>query len=173
MKKLLTLLITIIIFMLIHEGTHGLVALLFDEYKTFKVNWYGPEVIFKTPVFERSGIKWGLISGISNLLTLAVGYTAFIKRKQIAGLGNSYFRLIGYWFIFVFLLFDPVNLSILPFIFNGDVGGIAEGFGIDRYLVQGIFFSVLFLNRELIVRKVFPVFGVKTDHPLFQPLPWL
>lgn len=71
---------------------------------------------------------------------------------------------------FLFLFIDAFNLSIGPFLYGGDIGGIAVGFGLNRYLIQVIFLFILLLNRELIVQKLFPAYGVKSSHPLFQPL---
>ena len=77
MRKYLTFILAVIIFAIIHEGTHALIAMAFDEYQAFQVHPYGLEVIFKTPVAEREGIKWGFISGMSNVVTLLLGYLMF------------------------------------------------------------------------------------------------
>jgi hypothetical protein len=42
------------------------------------------------------------------------------------------------------------------------------GFGINQYLVQIVFFVIFLLNRELIMQKLLPVYGIKTKHPLFR-----
>ena len=61
--------------MVIHEGIHAVVALLYGEYHSIVIHWYGPQVIFVTPVVERiPDIKWFAISGISNFATLLAGY---------------------------------------------------------------------------------------------------
>jgi len=164
----LALILAIIIVTIIHEGTHALVAILFNEYQTFQVHPYGLEVIFKTHVAERKGIKWGLISGMSNMVTLLLGYFMFLFRVKIARLQNSFRSIMGYWLIVLFLLMDALNLSVGPLIYGGDIKGIAVGFGINQYLVQIIFLVILLLNRELIVQKLFPLYGIKTTHPLFR-----
>jgi hypothetical protein len=48
--------------------------MVFDEYRSMRIHPYGPEVIYKTPVAEREGIKWGFISGTSNVSILFFGY---------------------------------------------------------------------------------------------------
>lgn len=170
MKKYLPLLTAIILFAVIHEGAHAAVAYLLDEYAAFRVHFYGFEVIYKTPVAEREGIVWVYVAGISNVLTLTIGYVFFILRKVLVWIPNRFFNRLCYWVIFVFMLFDPFNLSIIPFFFGGDIGGIAHGLGINRYLIQSIFFAVLLINRELIIHKLFPLYGIKTKHLLFQPI---
>ena len=169
MRKYLTFILAIIIFAIIHEGTHALIAMAFDEYQAFQVHPYGLEVIFKTPVAEREGIKWGFISGMSNVVTLLLGYLMFLFRVKIARLRGSLLCALGYWLIMLFLLLDALNLSIGPFIYGGDIGGIVVGFGINQHLIQIVFFVILLLNRELIAQKLLPIYGIKTKHLLFRP----
>lgn len=90
-------------------------------------------------------------------------------RAKIAGLQNAFLRSLGYWLSILFLLVDAFNLSIGPFIYGGDIGGIIAGFGINRYLVQIVFFVFFLLKRELIAQKLLPSYGIKTRHPLFRP----
>jgi len=171
MKKYFTFFLALIIFCLVHEGTHALIATAFGEYQAFHVRPYGLEVEFKTPVTEREGIKWGFISGTSNVFTIILGYLMFLARNSATNLRSPFLRKLSYWLTFFFLLIDPLNLSVGPFIYGGDIGGIVAGLGINRYVVQGIFFMIFLFNRELIVQTLFHVYGVKTRHPLFQP--WL
>ncbi len=169
MKKYLTLILAVIIFAIIHEGTHAIIAMAFEEYQTFQVHPYGLEVIFKTPVTERKGIKWGFISGMSNVVTLLFGYLMFSLRAKITRLQSSSLSALGYWLIILFLLLDPLNLSIGPFLYGGDIGGIVVGFSINQYLIQIIFFVIFLLNREIIAQELLPAYGIKTRHPLFRP----
>lgn len=168
MRKYLYLFLSLIIFAIIHEGTHALIAVAFDEYKTFVIHPYGLEVIFKTPVAEREDIKWGFISGMSNWATLLLGYLLFLFRTKMKTLQNPIINDLAYWMIVIFMLTDAFNLSIGPLIYGGDINGIVEGFGINRYVIQSIFFIIFLSNREIIVQKLFPLYGIKTKHPLFQ-----
>jgi len=154
----------------IHEGTHALVALLFDEYQVFHLVPLGFEVVYKTPVEMRDGISWGWIAGMSNLLTLMIGYVLFLIRKQLKSSGIKWLRWIYFYSVIVFMLSDPFNLSLGPFIYGGDIGGIEVGFGIHRYVIQAVFFIVLLVNRELIIRIFLPENNVHTKHILLQPL---
>lgn len=170
LKRFIPLILVIVFFVFIHEGTHAVVAALFDEYKRFNIHAFGFEVVFKTPVPEREGIKWFFISGSSNVITLAIGYVLFFNRDKISRINNPFLNELGYWLIFAFMIFDAVNLSIIPFIFGGDIGGIAAGLGINRYIIQITFLVILLINRELIIHNLFPLYKVKTKHPLFRPL---
>ena len=155
--------------MLIHEGSHAFIALLFNEYDTIKIHWYGPEVLFVTPVSERtSGIKWFFISGFSNLITLLFGYVLFTFKVRIKNLKFSSLRSILYYVTIVFLLFDAVNLSVGPFFYEGDINGISTGLKIKPWIIQILFGTILIFNRELIV-KFMRQFGIQANNILFKP----
>jgi hypothetical protein len=168
MHKYLYLVLALIMFVIIHEGTHALFAVAFDEYQAFVIHPYGMEVIFKTPIVGREGIKWGFISGMSNAVTLLLGYILFLFRTKIKTVRNRIVNGLAYWMIVVFMLADAFNLSIGPFIYGGDINGIVKGFRINRYVIQSIFFIIVLVNRELIAQKLLPLYGIKTRHPLFK-----
>jgi len=168
MKNWLYFVTALILYMLIHEGLHAYIALLFNEYDVIKIHWYGPEVLFVTPVAERtSEIKWFIISGFSNLVTLLTGYLLFIMKRKIINLKLPTLRSILYYVTIVFLLFDAVNLSIGPFLYGGDVNGISAGLKIKPWIIQILFGSILLVNRELIV-KFMNCFGIRSSNMLFK-----
>ena len=169
MRKFLILILIILFYLVIHEGIHITVAAAFNEFETVRWNVIGPEVIFSTPVAQREGFKWALISGVSNIVTLMIGYILLVKAETF-GKHQSIF-LKGYFYFLTILLMvaDPLNLSIGPFFYGGDVNGIAEGLNIHRYWLQSIFLVIVFLNRELIVRILLPAYNVETQHFLFRP----
>lgn len=169
MKKYLTLILAAVIFAIVHEGLHAMIANVYGEYAGFRVKPYGLEVIYKTPVEGRTGVHWGFISGASNITTVLLGYLLFAFKNRLAKHQNDFIRGMSYWLIICLLFLDPLNLSIGPLLYGGDANGIATGFGINRWVVQGIFTIVFFFNRELVAQKVIPSFGVKTSHPLFRP----
>jgi hypothetical protein len=154
MKKWFYFLIAIILYMIVHEYFHCLMSVLFDEYDKIKIHWYGPETIYNTPVEERiPGIKWFLISGLSNFFTLAIGYLTFLLRSKIIYhfQEDILVKNLLYSVTVVFLLFDAVNLSIGPIIYGGDIYGIATGLNIKPWIIQIFFGIVLLINRELVV----------------------
>lgn len=168
MKNWLYFIIAFMLYMLIHEGFHAYIALLFNEYEAIIIHWYGPEVLYVTPVAERtSGIEWFIISGCSNLVTLLTGYLLLIMKRKIINLKLPSLRSILYYVTIVFLLFDAVNLSIGPFIYGGDVSGISAGLNIKPWIIQVIFGSILLINRELII-KFMDSFGILTRNILFK-----
>ncbi|MEW6508278.1 MAG: hypothetical protein AB1432_11085 [Bacteroidota bacterium] len=159
-----------IIFSIIHEGSHAILASIFNEYSSFKILPYGFEVTYKTLVVDRSGLKWAVISGIPNLITLFIGYILFLNRKSFLN-SRSEIKYLLLYIVILFMIGDPFNLSIGPFIWGGDIFGITTGLSINQFVVQAIFFIILIINRELIAQKLLPDFSIKTKHILLRK--WL
>lgn len=57
MRKLLIFGLAVIVFAGLHEGLHAMAAAAYGEYRAFHVRPFGLEVVFKTPVAERQGIR--------------------------------------------------------------------------------------------------------------------
>ena len=170
MKKWLVFMLALLTYVALHEGTHALAAeMVGEELRAFHVRPLGFEVIFQTPTDERTGIQWAFISGTSNALTLLLGYSLLMLSEKFNRLQRSFLKAGLFYITLFLLLIDAFNLSIGPFIYGGDANGIAVGLGVNRYLIQALFFLVLLANRELVVQKLFPVYHVQQKHPLFKP----
>lgn len=154
-------------FSLIHEGGHAILASILNEYSSFKILPYGFEVTYKTLVEDRVGLKWAVISGIPNLITLFVGYILFLNRKSFLHLKSEIKYLLLY-VVILLMIGDPFNLSIGPFLWGGDIFGIIAGLNINQFVVQAIFLSILLINRELIAQKLLTEFTIKTKHILLR-----
>ncbi len=169
MKRWLVFLLACGIFAFLHEGTHALVAQMYGEYQAFHVRPIGLEVVYNTPVEQRQGIQWAAISGASNLVTLLLGYGLLALRHRIAGGQSGLLRMTTYYLTLILLLGDAFNLSLGPFLYGGDVYGVAEGLNLHPWAIQAVFFGVLLLNRELVAQELLPAYGVHTQHPLLKP----
>jgi magnesium-transporting ATPase (P-type) len=169
MRNLITFLLALLIFSIIHEGAHILTAMALDEYKAFDIKFYGLEVSFKTPEEERNGFTWALISGTSNIITIALGYCLFAIRHRFVISRSLFFASLGYWLSILFLTIDPLNLSIGALLYGGDATGIAIGLNLNRWLIQGVFLIIFLVNREIVAQRLIPDFGISTVHPLFRP----
>jgi len=169
MRKWLAFLLAMVLFIAIHEGLHVLTATIFGEYEAFHVRPSRLEVTVRTPVDARSGIKWAVFSGTSNLATLMLGYLLLASGRRVARSNSLFLKASIYYLTLLGLLLDPTNLSVGALIYGGDVNGIAVGLGISRYLIQTIFFLILLLNREFVAQKLLPMYEVKTEHPLLRP----
>ncbi len=171
MKKLLLFVLAIVAYAVVHEGAHAALGALWGETEAFYVRPFGLEVTFRTPVEERSGFQWAIISGVPSVLTITLAYL-LLWLVAPRGVAWGYWpRSILYYVIALLLLADPFNLSLGPFLYGGDAFGIAVGLNISRYLVQGVFLLVLLLNRELLAQRLLPLYGIETQNPFFRP--WL
>lgn len=101
---------------------------------------------------------------------MGFGYNLLAMRRALAYHRIPALRDQAYWFTFLFLVLDPLNLSLGPFIYGGDARGIAVGLGGSTAAVQGISFVLLLLNRELVAQARLPALGVVATQPLFKPL---
>ena len=172
MRRWLAFVLAALLLAGIHEGAHALTSALYGEYGSFTVRPYGAmEVIYRTSVEAREGAHWAVISGTSNLLTLALGYLLLALSERLARLRVALIRGWVYYLTLLALLADALNLSLGPFLYGGDANGIAFGLGVSRYIVQGVFLIVLLLNRELVAQKLLPRYGVQTSNLLLRP--WL
>lgn len=169
MRRFVIFVLIVLFYMVIHEGAHIAAAAFFDEFEAITWNVIGPEVIFKTPVEQRSGFQWALISGVSNLITIILGYLMLFNRQRFSQASSLFSKGAAYFLTVLLLIADPLNLSIGPFFYGGDVYGIAEGLDIHRYVIQFIFLIILLVNRELVASKLLPAYDVESDQILFRP----
>jgi hypothetical protein len=169
MRRWLAFVLAALLLAAIHEGAHAVTSALYGEYEAFFVRPYGLEVVLKTPVEAREGAHWAVISGTSNLLTLALGYLLLALSERLSRLRVALIRGWAYYLTLLALLADALNLSLGPFLYGGDANGIAFGLGVSRYIIQGVFLIVLLLNRELVAQKLLPQYGVQTNSLLLRP----
>lgn len=170
LRKLLILAAALAVFAVLHEALHALTAACYGEYRAFHVRPYGLEVVYRTPVEARRGAHWALISGLPNLATVACGYILLARSTALAAWRLRAGRALAYWATLVFLIGDPLNLSLGAWIYGGDARGIATGLGTSVAVIQAVAFAVVLLNRELIAQRLLPAYGVAATHPLVKPL---
>ena len=167
----LSFLAAAVVWTLIHEGSHILVAMSYGEFARVAIVDFLPQVVYETPVEARgSELKWLLIAGVPSIVTVLLGYGLLAARNRIRSAFSGLTVAVLYWTTLVLLLLDPANLALGPFLFGGDAIGIAWGLDVSVIAVQVAAALVLMVNRELIVRLLFPLYDVQTDNPLWKPI---
>lgn len=63
----------------------------------------------------------------------------------------------------IFLLLDPVYISLLSFFVGGDINGIALGFNIPYMVVRGIYLVIAVINFYFVYKKLYPAYILKDD----------
>lgn len=151
-----------ITYLIIHEGVHIIQALIFGIYKGIKVLPLGIEVVIIQPL-TIEGYKLAAFSGLSSVVTLLIGYVLFAFSPKILKLNKQPVKNYIYYVTFVFLLLDPVYISLLSFVLGvgGDINGIALGLNIPYIIVRGIYFVIAAINIYLVFKKLYPAYVIK------------
>lgn len=149
-----------ITYLIIHEGVHIIQALVYGIYKGISVLPVGIEVEIMQPL-TIGGFKLAAFSGLSSLVTILIGYVLFVFSPTILKLNKQPVKNYIYYVTFVFLLLDPVYMSLLSFFVGGDINGIASGLNIPYMAVRGIYFVIAAFNTYLVSKKLYPAYVIK------------
>ena len=158
MRKWISLAIAIVLYYIVHEGAHLVVALLFGTFQSIHIaNWgLGVQIVANTGAMSDMQIFWFCIMGV--IATLIVGYILVGQRKNISKIPSDFVKAILYYATIIFLFLDPFYLSIAyRFVGGGDFNGIVL-IGIPEMAVF-IFFSTLFvLHLFIFLKLVYPAY---------------
>jgi hypothetical protein len=135
----------------IHESVPYLAALSLgegvQEFRLLTNGWGTSQVIFSTPVAERSGWHWLVIAWAPAVVTTMIGYACYLSRKRL--LSNLKLLNAQLWFVGVyFLLVDPFYFALLSILFGGDVEAVAA-VGWSPWPVRLVALIILVLNARL------------------------
>lgn len=108
-----------------------------------------------------SGFKLAAFSGLSSVVTVLIGYGLFVFSPKILKLNSQPLKNYMYYVTFVFLLLDPVYISLLSIFVGGDINGIALGLSIPYMTVRGIYLVIAAFNTYLVYKKLYPVYVIK------------
>lgn len=155
-RKWLSLIISIFLYYLFHEGSHILVSLIYGTLEKVKILGLGVQVVTNTSKLTEIQVAIFCLSG--TVTTLIIGYLLTIFSKKIVAINNKLIKAISYYTTLAFLLLDPLYLSILyKFVGGGDMNGILL-LNIKEIIIQIFFFIILIINIFIIVKKIFPLY---------------
>lgn len=149
-------------YMIIHEGIHIIIAKSFGVYEVVKILPLGIEVEI-TQTLTIHGIRLALFSGLSSFTTTAIGYILFLLTPKVLSLKNQQIKNYIYYVALVFLLLDPLYISVLSFFVGGDINGIALGLNLPYMGIRGVFIIIAALNGYLVYKKLYPSYVIKMD----------
>ena len=156
LRKWFALICAILLYYIIHEGSHVIVALLYGVFEEVKILGLGVQVVANVEVL--TDFQIGIFCIVGNISTLLVGYLLVLFNKIITKSKNRVFKAICYYTTLAFLLIDPLYLTIIyKFFGGGDMNGILL-FGIPEIIVQFIFGIIAVINILLIIKKIYPVY---------------
>lgn len=139
----------------IHETSHFVAARFANvevlEFRFLTNGWLTSQVIYATPVAERSGLHWLVIAWAPAVITSLIGYALYLTRRR--WLTGIPLLNAGLWFATAyFLLIDPLYFAVLaPFFGGGDVAA-AAAVGWPRWPVHLLAGLVLVVNGYLVYR---------------------
>ena len=147
-------------YLIIHEGGHIIQAKILGIYKGIRLLPLGIEVlIIQPPTIE--GFTLAAFSGLSSVVTVVIGYILFIFSPRILKLKKQPVKNYLYYVTFIFLLLDPLYISLLSFYVGGDINGIAVGLNLPYFAIRSIYFVILVFNVYLVYKKLYPAYVIK------------
>ncbi len=154
LRKWFSLLAAVLLYYLVHEGSHLLVACIYGTFQGIKFMGLGVQIVADTAAM--TNLQLAIFCVVGSIAALAVGEILLLLTAQIVSVKNKYVKAIGYYTTLVLLLADPIYLSVLyRFVGGGDMNGILL-FGIPEPAVQLIYGAVGVCNLFLLARCVYP-----------------
>lgn len=157
LKQYLFCLLAGVTYLGIHEGVHLLQAYILDVFEGVRFNGLGVEVLIKEPL-AITGWQLACFSGLSSVVTVFIGYIILAATKQILSVNSRFAKVYFYYVAIVFLLLDPLYISVFSFLVGGDINGVAIGLDIPYAAVRTAFLAVLGINSCLVVKKLYPAY---------------
>ena len=109
------LIMAVVVYFLIHEGAHALVALYYGVFESIRFLGVGIQVVVDHEAMTETQI--GIFCLVGAVSTLIAGW-AFL-------LMSAYVRTFGWYVTMVLLILDPLYLSVLyRYVGGGDMNGI-------------------------------------------------
>ncbi|SDL05557.1 hypothetical protein [Natronincola ferrireducens] len=147
-------------YLIIHEGVHAIQAHIYGIYKGMGISPFGVEILITQPL-TIGGVKLVLFSGLSSTVTVTIGYILLILLPKILKLRTQIVKNYLYYVILIFLLLDPLYISLLSFLVGGDINGIALGLDVSYMSVRIVYILIFVLNLFLVYRKLYPAYNSK------------
>ncbi len=152
-RQYIGIITAIVIYYIIHEGAHLLVALYYGVFK--KINFMGLGVQVDVYHTQMSDVQMGIFCLVGAIATLACSWLLILLCKPICAAKSKIFRTIAWYTSLVMLLLDPLYLSVLcGFFGGGDMNGIALLW--QEWIIRAFFAGIGLIHALVIFRYLFP-----------------
>ncbi len=126
-RKWFALICSIILYYIIHEGAHVVAALLLGTFQRIRIVGFGLGVQVVANTTAMSNVQLFIFCIVGAIATLVVGYVLVLRRQNLLKNKNKVVRAVGYYATLVFLMVDPIYLSVLHnFVGGGDMNRITQ-----------------------------------------------
>lgn len=154
-RKMMAVAVAVVAYYLVHEGAHLLFALCTGTFESVRFLFPGVQIVADTARF--SALQLGLFNLAGALATLAAAVVLLLLRRRIAGIRSHNLRAVFYYVTVLFLLNDPVYLSLLCGLFGGgDMNGIK--LLMPEPAARILFAAVALVNVFLVFKLVVPCY---------------
>ena len=163
-----SLLTAIILYYLVHEGTHLVVALIYGVFENIRlVGIFGIQIVIADG--SLNGVSLAIFSGLSIVVTLIVGYLLYFSTPRIVQWKNKVLIVPMYYATLIFMVLDSLYISVLTLFIGGGgaLNGITTGLNAPDIPFRVVFGIISLVNTYLFIKKVSPqyreVFQDKQD----------
>lgn len=124
MRQYVGIFAAVILYYIVHEGAHLLTALCLGVFR--QINFLGLGVQIDVYAERMTAIQLGLFCLSGAAATTLAGWLLIALCKSVCRCRSDLFRAVMWYATLIFLLLDPVYLSVLcGFFGGGDMNGIA------------------------------------------------
>lgn len=152
-RQYLGIIISVIIYYIIHEGAHLLMALYYETFKTIHFMGIGIQIdVYRE---QMTDIQLGIFCLMGPIATFLAAWVLVGFCKKICQLKSKVIRAIGWYVSLIMLLLDPIYLSVLyRFVGGGDMNGIKllapEG------IAAAIFLVIAVIHMVVVCKYIYP-----------------
>ncbi len=155
-RKWLSVLAAVLLYYIVHEGAHLIVALCYGVFD--RVNFMGIGVQIATYSERMSDMQTAVFCAVGSIASLIAAYVLVWAAKFINKSGSKILKAMGYYTTIALLVLDPLYLTVLyRFVGGGDMNGIVL-FGVPEVAVEVIFGVICVLNIFIIIKYIYPVY---------------
>ena len=156
LRKWFALICAILLYYIIHEGSHISVALCYGVFEKVNILCLGVQVVANIESLTDFQKAIFCISG--SITTLIIAYCLVMFINKIVECKSKFLKAISYYTTLAFLLVDPLYLTIIyKFVGGGDMNGILL-IGIPEVVIQLIFAIITMSNILLTIKKIYPAY---------------
>jgi hypothetical protein len=156
LRNYTALFLAIVGYLVFHEGAHWVYAICIGSFK--QINFLGIGVQIDIYRELMSDIQLGIFCLVGTVATLIIGYTLLLFANRIILFQSVFLRAVGYYFTLVFLVLDPLYLSVLSFfVGGGDMNGISLIF--PEMVVRTLSGVIAAINIFIFLKVIVPKYG--------------
>ena len=152
-RQYIGILAAVIIYYIIHEGAHLLVALHYGVFKG--INFMGLGMQIDVYAERLTDTQLGLFCLASPVETLLFGWVLILLAKRICNSKSKLFKAVMWYVSLAFLIIDPLYMSVLcGFFGGGDMNGIT--LLLPEVAARILFGVILVINGLLFWKVILP-----------------